>query len=112
MFKLSTRITDRQELLNLGIIGLQLPRHIIQSALYNDRNSIQDAAFTVISDWVKQQKTRSEAYANITGCLQKCKMKQLATELRQWVEGAVPTEISREGKFLKFVSSDLLQDSA
>ena len=98
--ELSTRITNQQDLMNLGINGLKLPRHTIQSALYNHRDSIQGAAYAVILDWMKQQDTRTEAFANIIDCLQKCKMNQLATELWQWAEGAVLTQISSESKFV------------
>ena len=100
VLELSTRITNQQELMNLGINGLNLPRHTVQSAVYNNRNSIQDAAYAVISGWALQHKTKSKAYVNIIPCLQKCKMTQLATELRKWVEGATFTEqISKESKF-------------
>ena len=100
LVELSTRITSQQELMNLGIKGLNLPRHTIQSALYNHRDSIQDAAYAVISDWVLQYETRSKAFATLVACLQKCKMRQLATELRLWVEGADSTqEISKESRY-------------
>ena len=97
--ELSTRITSAQELLNLGIKGLNLPRHSIQSALYNHKDSIQDAAYTVISDWVKQYQHASEAYFNILASLQKCKMNQLASQLREWAEGPYSTWlITKESK--------------
>ena len=100
VLELSTRITNKQELMNLGINGLNLPRHTIQAALYNHRNNITDAAYAVISDWALQYKTKSEAYVDIIAGLQKCKMNQLASEMRQWTEGAAFTEqLSKQSKF-------------
>ena len=100
ILQLSTKITNLQELMNLGINGLNVPRHTIQSALYNNRHNINDAAHAVISDWALQYETKSMAYVNIIAGLQKCKMLQLATELRQWAEGEAFTDhISKESKF-------------
>ena len=96
---LSTRITNLQELMNLGINGLNLPRHIIQSAVYNSKDSIHDATIDVLSSWVKQQANMSEAYVNILASLEKCKMTQLATQLREWAEGTADTcQTSKESK--------------
>ena len=86
--------------MNLGINGLNVPRHSIQSAVYNHRDNIKDAAYAVISEWALQYETKSMAYVNIIAGLQKCKMLQLLTELRQWAEGEAFTEqISKESKF-------------
>ena len=73
----------------------------IDAALYDNRDRIQDMAYSVLSEWAKQQETKSEAFANIIACLRKCRMIQLANELRQWAEGEAFTEqISKESKFL------------
>ena len=86
--------------MNLGIKGLNLPRHTIQSAVYNNKDCIQDAAHAVISDWALQYETKSMAYVDIIASLQKCKMNQLASEMRQWAEGVAFTEdISKQSKF-------------
>ena len=99
ILELSTRIISTQDLLNVGINGLNLPRHTIQSAVHNHKDSIQEAAYIVLTTWANQQETTAEAYINIIAGLKQCKMNQLATELRQWVEGAAFTEqISKESK--------------
>ena len=73
--------------------------HKIQSELYNHKESIQDAAYAVISDWVKQYQHASEAYVNILASLEKCKMNQLASQLRKWAEVASDTgQITKESK--------------
>ena len=101
ILELSTRITSTPDLLNIGINGLNLPRHTIQSAVHNHRDSIQEAAYTVLTSWANQQETKTEAYLNIIAALKQCKMNQLATELRQWVEGTAFTEqLSKESKFI------------
>ena len=92
--------------MNLGINGLNLPRHTIQSAVYNHRDNIKDAAHAVLSEWALQHKTKSMAYASMIAGLQKCKMIQLATELRQWAEGEAFTEqISKQSKFDVFLKN-------
>ena len=89
--------------MDLGIKGLNLPRHTIQSAVYNNKDGIQEAAHAVISDWALQYETKSMAYVDIIAGLQKCKMNQLASEMRQWAEGAAFTkDISKESKFKFF----------
>ena len=86
--------------MNLGIKGLNLPRHTIQSAVYYNKDYIQDAAHAVISEWALQCRDHSVAYRNMIAGLQKCKMTDLATELRQWAEGEAFTEqISKQSKF-------------
>ena len=109
ILELSKRITSKQELMNLGIKGLNLPRHTIQSAVYNNKDCIQDAAHAVISDWAQKHETKSMAYENIIASLQKCKMNQLASEMRQWAESAAFTEdISQQSKFKVFFKKILL----
>ena len=88
-------MTSEQDLMNLGIKGLNIPRHKIQSTIH-DKDSINDAAHHVISTWVGQQNNRSEAYLNLISGLQKCRMNQLASELKQWVEGAVDIHMISE----------------
>ena len=79
ILELSTRISSTQDLLNLGINGLNLPRHTIQSAVHYHKDSIQEAAYTVLTSWANQQETVAEAYINIVAALKQCKMNQLAT---------------------------------
>ena len=99
ILELSTRITNQQELMNLGINGLKLPRHTIQSALYNHKGCIQDAANDVLSTWAQRYETPSEAYVNILAGLAKCKMNHLASQLREWSVGVASTwPISNERK--------------
>ena len=101
ILELSTRISSTQDLLNVGIYGLNLPRHTIQSAVYNHKDSIQEAAYTVLTTWANQQETKAEAYLNIITAFKKCKMNQLATELRQWVDGEAFTEQLSKERMLK-----------
>ena len=89
--------------MDLGIKGLNLPSHTIQSAVYNNKDCIQEAARAVISDWALQYETKSMAYVSMIAGLQKCKMNQLASEMRQWAESAAFTEdISKQSKFKFF----------
>ena len=89
--------------MNLGITGLGIRRHIIQSAVYNHKGSIQDAAHDVLSNWVLQFESEMEAYQNLVKGLHKCKMNQLAAEVRQWVEGGLDSQhISDESKYISY----------
>ena len=101
VLELSKRITNEQELKDLGIKALKLPKYIIQAALYNHRTSIQDAAHSVLSTWLKDQPSRKDAYRNLITGLQKAQMNQLAAELQYWVEG-----VSAESQ--KYGESELL----
>ena len=106
ILELSKRISNKQELMNLGIKGLNLPRHTIQLAVYNNKDCIQDAAHAVLSEWALQHKTKSLAYVDIIASLQKCKMNQLASEMRKCTEGVAFTEdISKQSKFKFFLKN-------
>ena len=48
VLNLSQRITSEQELRDLGTKALKVPEHIINTALYNHRTSINDAAHDVL----------------------------------------------------------------
>ena len=86
---LSKRITTGDELKEFGIKVLKLPGFKIKSALYDHSNSIQAAAYDVISSWVQLQSSRQEAYTTLREGLKEAKMHQLATEVQQWIEGTV-----------------------
>ena len=104
MLELSKRITGEEELMNLGIKVLGLPDFLIKTALYN-KKEIQFATYDVLSNWLQQQNNRREAFIKIHAGLIRAEMNQLATELKQWVEGT-EAEIARtaeEGR-KKFIS--------
>ena len=79
---LSQRITR-----DLGTKALKVPEHIINTALYNHRTSINDAAHDVLCTWLKDQPARQEAYMDLQAGLKRAHMNQLATQLRMWVQG-------------------------
>ena len=88
--------------MHLGINGLKFRRHTIQSAVHNHKDSIQEAAYTVLTTWANQQENVVKAYSNTVTALRKCKMNQLASELRQWVEGEAHTSQISEESMLKY----------
>ena len=83
---LSKRITGESELMDLGIKVLKQPDFVIKTALFN-KKEIQDATYEVLSTWEKGQNSRREAYINLHTGLRENGMKQLAAELKRWVEG-------------------------
>ena len=89
LLELSKRITNAQDLEDLGIKALKLPGFKIKTALYDHSDSIQAAAHDVISYWVKQQPNRQVAYITMIERLKEVQMHQLATEVQQWVEGTI-----------------------
>ena len=93
VLELSKRITGEEELMDLGIKVLRLPEFVIKTALYN-KKEIQPASHDVLSNWLKQQNNRREACTDLHTGLRKCGMNQLASLLKQWVEGTA-AEIAR-----------------
>ena len=87
VLELSKRITSEEELMDLGIKVLGLPEFVIKTALFDNREKLQAATHELLSRWLKQQNNRLEAYMNLQVGLRKCRMNQLAMELKQWVEG-------------------------
>ena len=76
-------ITSKAQLRHLGIIGLGLKKEVVDTALYNHRTNIEDAAYNVVTTWSLQWRHRSEAFTNLIASLRKCQMNQLANELQQ-----------------------------
>ena len=79
------RIKGEEELMDLGIKGLELPEYVIKAALF-DNKEIQSASHDVLSRWLMRQSNQEEAYTNFHAGLRKCGMNRLAAEVRQWVE--------------------------
>ena len=84
---LSQRITSEQDLRELGTNALGVPEHIIDTALYNHRTCIQDAAHDVLSTWRKQYQSSQEAYLGLLTGLRRAQKGQLAALLRKWAGG-------------------------
>ena len=99
ILKLSKRITDKSELMELGIKVLGLPDFLIKTALYDNREKMQPATHEILSRWLKQQNSRREAYINLHAGLKKCEMSQLAAELKLWVEGVSTSMAPHERRF-------------
>ena len=87
ILNLSQQITTEQELRDLGTNALDVPEHIIDTALYNHRASIQEAAYVALSTWLKQYQSRQKAYINLQAGLKRAQMNQLAALLRKWSGG-------------------------
>ena len=90
ILKLSQYITSEQVLRELGTNGLGVPERTIDTALYNHRTSINDAAHDVLSTWRKQYQSSQEAYRNLQAGLKRAQMKDLAAKLQSWVQGVSP----------------------
>ena len=50
------------QLRDLGIKVLKLPKHVIDTALYNHRTDIREAAQDVVSTWRKQQQNQQDVF--------------------------------------------------
>ena len=99
MWSLAQEITSDEKLHDVGTGVLKLPKRVIDAARSDHRTSIVDAAYNVLSAWLKKQTNRKEAYINLHDALRSCQMKPLADKLKQWVKGTDDTtEISGEGK--------------
>ena len=87
---LCQHITSEQDLRELGTNGLGVPERTIDTALYNHRTSINDAAHDVLSTWRKQYQSSQEAYRNLQAGLKRAQMNDLAAKLQSWVQGVSP----------------------
>ena len=65
------------ELRDLGTKVLKLPQFVIDTALYNHRTDINEAAHVVVSTWCQQLENQQEAYDILQAELQK-KIQQAA----------------------------------
>ena len=86
IWKLAERITNEQQLNDLGIKVLKIRDFKIQSAL-TDKKSINLAAHRVLQTWVSGQNNRCDAYTNLVSGLRSNAFNALAGELTRWVEG-------------------------
>ena len=73
---LSLLIATTSDLRTLGIEGLKLPESTIQSALTDNPTDIQEAAYSVLSEWWKRQEDRVAAFNDLVATLKKCGMKK------------------------------------
>ena len=85
IWKLAERITDEQQLIDLGLKVLKIPGFKIESAL-TDKKSINLAAHVALETWARDQNNRCEAYTNLVSALRSNGFKDLAGKLTQWVE--------------------------
>ena len=86
VLKLAERVTNVNDLQQLGVEILDLPKYTVDAAVTNSRNSIQSAVYDVLRTWMKRQSTRREAYDTLMKALLENKWDNLATELREWPE--------------------------
>ena len=87
LLNLSKRITDEEELMDIGVKVLRLPEYEIQSALH-DKKDIQPAAQKVFKSWLKKQENREKAFTAIRRSLQENGMNLLANVLSSSVQGS------------------------
>ena len=106
ILELSKRIPSGLELVDLGIKVLKLPEYFTNAALYNFNNSIQEAAYHLLSMWFRGQTNGQQAYTNLYSALKEGNMGQLAGLVKQMVEGLVDTSpVSAESKYRsKFIT--------
>ena len=86
IWKLAERITDEQQLNDIGLKVLHIPSSKIESSL-TDKKNINLAARSVLRTWVSDQNNRCEAYTNLVSGLGSNGFKDLARKLTQWAEG-------------------------
>ena len=89
---LSRLIATRGALRTFGIEGLKLPPIIVDSALTNNPRDIQEAAYSVLSEWWKRQEDPVVAFRNLVTALRKCRMKK--SQLVAFTQRRHPTDAS------------------
>ena len=85
--KLCQQITSRADLMELGVNVLRLPGYTVDSAITDNRNSIQEAAHKVLSTWLVRQANKTEAYRSLVTSLRRSNMTLLGNQLVEWVQG-------------------------
>ena len=98
LLELSERVTNRDELMKLGVKVLKLPEHKIKSALYDHRDSINAAAYEVLSEWMKGQPSRQKAHTTLMSALGQHDMLHLVSASRVAEMSASPS-MSTESKY-------------
>ena len=78
---LSNKITDKQTLRMLAVVGLRMQTETVDSHLYG--NTINDAAYEVLSEWKKGQSNDEKAYSNICQALTNVKLESFIDEILQ-----------------------------
>ena len=107
VLELSKRITDFTELRTLASRGLQLPSHKVESAITNSSNNIQNAAYTVLQTWLKQQANGDVAYHSLVEALNRCNMIQLTSQLMElFTEPPVTLRMSSESEYNEWYDDD------
>ena len=86
---MAQRITNQQDLIQLGIKGLHLPIHVVDAVVHVRCDDIRVAAHEVLKKWLLQQTDSTSAYANLAIALQECGMYNLAAELKSYGKPAV-----------------------
>ena len=97
IWELAKRITSKQDLLDLGLKVLERHGFTIDSALYNQKD-IELAAHKTLNDWRLEFLSPKEAYKKLHQAFLDHGWKNLAEELRLWVEGKAEIRVSEESK--------------
>ena len=99
---LSERITNRDELMKLGVDVLKMPHFKIKSALYDHRDSINSAAHKVLSEWRVQQENPYKAYNTLMSSLAQHNMSYLLTREEEPTDSSsAKIKMMTESKYLK-----------
>ena len=103
VLELSKRITDFTELRTLAGTGLKQPSHEVDSAITNSSHNIQNAAYTVLQTWLKQQANGDVAYRNLVEALNRCNMTQLTSQFMELFKEPPSTpRVSLESEYNKW----------
>ena len=70
LLKLSRRITTKDDLNTLAILGLDIENYVVDKHL-GKSESVPTAAHDVLKDWRKKQGSSREAYSNLVAALQR-----------------------------------------
>ena len=79
---LSKKFTNEGDLRDLATKGLNVPEHITDRHLYNERHDISMAAIKVLKAWQKGMEGPEEAYAVLYDALKKVGLVALANVLK------------------------------
>ena len=81
LLEVAQRITNEEELVDLGLKALKLPDYKLDAASTNAPD-IQQAAYKILQTWAKRFESGKEAHKILLKSLKHCGMNKLATLLK------------------------------
>ena len=81
LWNLSEKLTQKENLRKLAILGLRIEASTMQKHLANNPNDISAAAFSLLTEWRNTQDNKRIAFTNLCDALERSEMRVFTNEL-------------------------------